>query len=104
MVAIMAKFSYFTYFFNFSDEDVETVHEHISNYDIVDFVFENSEASMQMAVTDNGFYIKVGRLDDLEYRIEGDNAVLRLYFNEGEVITEWGIPVIFSSVTVERHC
>lgn len=99
----MAKFSYFTYFFNFSGEDVETIHEYISNYDIVDFVFENSEASMQMAVIDNGFYIKVRRLDDLEYRIEGDNAVLRLYFNEGEVIAELGLPVIFSSVTVERH-
>lgn len=104
MVAIMAKFSYFIYFFNFSDEDVETVHEHISDYGMVDFVFEESEASMQLAETDNGFCIKVEHRDDLEYCTVWNTTFLRLYLEGGDAIAEWKIPRKFSSVTVETHC
>jgi hypothetical protein len=99
-VAIMARFNYF---FNFSNEDVEIIHKSIMKYGIMDWVQVNSETSMQMTIADNGFCIETRRLDDLKYRIEENNTILRFKFGAAETIAEWRIPTLFSSVTVERY-
>jgi hypothetical protein len=101
MVAIMARFNYF---FNFSNDDVEVIHKSIMKYGIMYWEQVNSEASMQMTTTDNGFCIEIRHLDDLKYRIEENNTILRFKFGAAETIAEWRIPILFSSVTVERHC
>lgn len=93
----------FNYFFNFSNENVEEIHKSIIKYGIMDWVRVGSEASMQMTITDNGFCIETRRLDDLEYRIEENNTILRFKFGVAETIAEWRIPATFSSITVERY-
>ena len=94
----------FNYFFNFLNKDVEAIRKDIIKYGFMDWVSISSGASMQMAVTDNGFCIKAEHLDDLQYRIEEDNTILRFNFEAEDTIAEWKIPATFSSVTIERYC
>lgn len=97
MVAIMR----YEFRFYFNKADVSYVHEDIKNYDIITWVKDNSEDTMEIVETEDGFIIKTDNFNDFNYSVDENSMTFDFKFVTGA--DSWQVIAVFNNITIERY-